>query len=141
MSASEPPRPVGDALRSVRRELGLGEPGELDELAAAWPALVGAMLADHAHVRALREGSSRSSPTPRWASQLRFREWASQLRYLDQVLVERITAELPGVAVRQVRVAVARAGVLAEAPDHGADLRAHDPRNCLWRRRNVTPVW
>ena len=102
MSASEPPRPVGDALRSVRRELGLGEPGELDELAAAWPTLVGAMLADHAHVRALREGIlTIVADAP---------EWASQLRYLDQVLVERITAELPGVAVREVRVAVARAG-------------------------------
>jgi predicted nucleic acid-binding Zn ribbon protein len=94
------PRPIGDALRSVRRELGLGEPSHFDALTAAWPELVGTALAAHARPRALRDGVLGivvDGP-----------EWASQLRFLDQVLVERIAADLPQVEVREVRVTVAR---------------------------------
>lgn len=97
---TDEPRPVGDALRSVRRELGLGEPSHFDALVEAWPNLVGDTLAAHARPRALRDGVLGivvDGP-----------EWASQLRYLDRVLVERIAAELPAVEVREVRVAVAR---------------------------------
>jgi predicted nucleic acid-binding Zn ribbon protein len=96
--ADDEPRPVGDALRSVRRELGLGEPSHFDALTAAWAELVGPALAAHARPRALRDGVLGivvDGP-----------EWASQLRFLDRVLVERIAAELPEVTVSEVRVTV-----------------------------------
>lgn len=97
---SDEPRPIGDALRSVRRELGLGEPSHFDALVAAWPDLVGEALAAHTRLRSLRDGVLTivvDAP-----------QWASQLRYLDRVLLDRIGAELPDVAVHEVRVSVAR---------------------------------
>jgi predicted nucleic acid-binding Zn ribbon protein len=96
------PRPLSDSLRSVRRELGLGEPSHFDAIVAAWPALVGEPLAAHARPRALRDGVLGivvDGP-----------EWASQLRFLDQVLLDRIAADLPEVAVAEVRVTVTRPG-------------------------------
>lgn len=97
---SDEPRPVGDALRSVRRELGLGEPSHFDALVAAWPELVGDALAAHTRLRSLRDGVLTivvDAP-----------QWASQLRYLDRVLLERIADGLPNVVVHEVRVSVAR---------------------------------
>jgi predicted nucleic acid-binding Zn ribbon protein len=97
---SDEPRPVGDALRSVRRELGLGEPSQFDALVAAWSELVGDALAAHTRLRSLRDGVL--------VIVVDGPEWASQLRYLDRVLLDRIAAELPDAAVQEVRVAVAR---------------------------------
>jgi predicted nucleic acid-binding Zn ribbon protein len=97
---SDDPRPVGDALRSVRRELGLGEPSHFDALVAAWPELVGDALAAHTRLRSLRDGVL--------VIVVDAPEWASQLRYLDRVLLERIASDLPDVVVSEVRVAVAR---------------------------------
>lgn len=90
---------VDEALGAIRRELGLGAPGEIDLVAEVWAELVGPALAAHSRPRAVRGGILSivvDDPV-----------WAGQFRYLDQVLVERIGATLPAVTVREVRVAVA----------------------------------
>lgn len=95
---SDEPRPIADALGAVRRDLGLGRPGGLAALGAAWAQLVGPALAAHTRPRAVRDGVLAivaDGPA-----------WAGQLRYLDRVLVERIATEVPGVEVREVRVSV-----------------------------------
>lgn len=97
---TDDPRPLSDALRSVRRDLGLGEPSHFDAITAAWDDLVGAPLAAHSRPRALRDGVL--------AIAVDGPEWASQLRYLDQILLERVAADLPSLDVREVRVSVVR---------------------------------
>jgi predicted nucleic acid-binding Zn ribbon protein len=97
--ADEMPR-VGDALDAIRRELGMGEPSEIDAIATGWDQLVGAALAAHSRPQSVRGGVLvvlADSPA-----------WAGQLRYLDEVLVTRIADELPAVTVSEVRVSVAR---------------------------------
>jgi predicted nucleic acid-binding Zn ribbon protein len=96
------PVPVTDALDAIRREYRLPEPSELDEVSAAWAGMVGDALARHSRPQSLRGGVLVVLADAA--------AWAGQLRYLDQVLVERIGAELPAVTVREVRVAVAREG-------------------------------
>jgi predicted nucleic acid-binding Zn ribbon protein len=91
---------IGAPLDAIRRELGMGEPSEMDAVRAGWDALVGPALATHSRPQSLRGGVLTvlaDGPA-----------WAGQLRYLDEVLVARIGEELPAVAVREVRVAVAR---------------------------------
>jgi predicted nucleic acid-binding Zn ribbon protein len=104
MSASDDrgPMRITDALDAIRREYRMAEPSELDALSAGWGALVGDALARHSRPQSLRSGVLVVLADAA--------AWAGQLRYLDRVLVERIAAELPAVTVREVRVAVARAG-------------------------------
>ncbi len=96
--SSDSMRPIGDALGAVRRDLGLGRPGTIDALIAAWPSLVGDALAAHSRPRALRDGVL--------AIVVDGPAWAGQLKYLDSVLVERIAAEVPIAEVHEVRVSV-----------------------------------
>lgn len=99
---SDEPRPVGDALDAVRRELRIDAPAGFAALEAAWPDLVGPALAAHSRPRALREGVlSVLADGP---------AWAGQMSYLDEVLVARIAVEVPSARVREVRVTVAREG-------------------------------
>jgi predicted nucleic acid-binding Zn ribbon protein len=104
MSARDDPGParITDALDAIRREYRMPEPSELDALTGHWAALVGDALAKHSRPQSLRSGV-----LVVLADAV---AWAGQLRYLNQVLVDRIAAELPAVTVREVRVAVARAG-------------------------------
>jgi predicted nucleic acid-binding Zn ribbon protein len=95
----EPPRVI-DALDAIRREFRMGAPSEIDALLAGWDDLVGAALAAHSRPQTVRGGVLVVLADSA--------AWAGQLRYLDQVLVERIAAELPQVTVREVRVSVAR---------------------------------
>lgn len=99
MSGDEVPK-VGDALDAIRRELGLGAPTEIDAVEAAWASLVGAALAAHSRPQTVRGGVLVVIADGA--------AWAGQLRYLDQVLVDRIAAELPAVEVRELRVSVPR---------------------------------
>jgi predicted nucleic acid-binding Zn ribbon protein len=90
---------VDEPLDAIRRELGLGEPGEMDRIAAGWDDLVGPALAAHSRPRSVRGGVLSivvDGPA-----------WAGQLRYLDEVLLARIAESLPDVEVREVRVTVA----------------------------------
>src|SRR5262245_50847160 len=102
MSAGDDPgpAPVTAALDAIRREYRLPEPSELDAVTEAWAGLVGDALARHSRPQSLRGGVLVVVADAA--------AWAGQLRYLDQVLVERIAAELPAVTVREVRVTVAR---------------------------------
>jgi predicted nucleic acid-binding Zn ribbon protein len=97
---SDEPARVGEALDKIRREFHMGAPSEIDALVVAWAELVGAALAAHSRPQTVRDGV-----LVVLADGV---AWAGQLRYLDQVLVERIAAELPAVTVREVRVSVAR---------------------------------
>jgi predicted nucleic acid-binding Zn ribbon protein len=89
---------VGDALERVRAELGLPEPSALHAIEARWPEIVGADVAAHAHIDAVRDGVvtiTADGPV-----------WASQLRYLEAAIVAGAAAVVgPGV-VRGVRVRV-----------------------------------
>jgi predicted nucleic acid-binding Zn ribbon protein len=96
----EDPSRVVDALDAIRREFGMGAPAEIDAIVGSWAALVGAALAAHSAPQSLRGGVLVVIADGA--------AWAGQLRYLDQVLVERIAAELPAVTVREVRVSVSR---------------------------------
>jgi predicted nucleic acid-binding Zn ribbon protein len=90
---------IDEPLAAIRRELGLGQPGEMDLLAAGWDDLVGPALAAHSRPRSVRDGVLSivvDGPA-----------WAGQLRYLDEVLLARIAESLPAVEVREVRVSVA----------------------------------
>jgi predicted nucleic acid-binding Zn ribbon protein len=100
VSAGDDPARVGDALDAIRRELGMGAPSELDAIDAAWGSLVGAALAAHSRPQTVRGGVLVVVADAA--------AWAGQLRYLDQVLVDRIAEELPGVTVHEVRVSVPR---------------------------------
>ena len=92
------PVALRDAVASVGRELGIPEPGALQLLVSAWPEIVGANVATHASIRAIRDGvCTIEADAP---------AWATQLRYLETKLVER-AAECcgPGV-VTTVRIVV-----------------------------------
>lgn len=100
--AGDGPARITDALDAIRREFRMGDPSELDTIGAAWGALVGEPLAKHSRPQSLRGGVLVVVADAA--------AWAGQLRYQDQVLVDRIAAELPAVTVREVRVSVARGG-------------------------------
>jgi predicted nucleic acid-binding Zn ribbon protein len=94
---------IDASLDAIRREFGMGEPGEIDLVTAEWDELVGPALAAHSRPRAVRGGVlSIVVDAP---------AWAGQLRYLDDVLLARIAESLPAVDVREVRVSVARGPV------------------------------
>lgn len=98
MSGKDEPRPVGDALRRVRRELGTPEPGELEAVRTAWPELVGASLAAHSEPLFLRAGVLRVAVDDP--------AWAGQFRYLGDQLVAALVARAPNAAIREVSVTV-----------------------------------
>jgi predicted nucleic acid-binding Zn ribbon protein len=90
---------VGDALERVRDELGLPAPAALDVLRERWADIVGADIAAHAHLIAVRDGvATVTADGPLWAT---------QLRYLEAAIVAGVEAVVgPGV-VAAVRVRVA----------------------------------
>jgi hypothetical protein len=111
VNESNPPRPVSDALRHVRRELDTPAPGYFERIRDSWPELVGAALADHSSPSHLRSGVLRvvvDDPA-----------WAGQFRYLADGLVQAIGERVPEAGVREVS-AVARRSV------DGADPAADD---------------
>ncbi len=94
----EPPVPVGDALAAISAELGLADPGELQAITEGWGDVVGASVAQHARIRALR-GTTLTVGVESGA-------WATELRHLEREVLARIEAIVgPGV-VTEVRVSV-----------------------------------
>ena len=88
--ARSEPVPLRDAIASVGRELGIPDPAAINLLADAWPEIVGAAVAQHAHVRSIRDGVCTvvvDAPA-----------WATQLRYVESQVVERV-AECCGTGV------------------------------------------
>ena len=103
---AEDPRPLGDALARIRRELGTPEPSQLEGIHAAWPELVGDLLAAHSTPLHLRDGVLRigvDDPA-----------WAGQFRYLTDGLVAALTERVPNAAIRDISVG---------APPGGRDTR------------------
>ena len=93
---AEDPRPLGDALARIRRELGTPEPSQLEGIRAAWPELVGDLLAAHSTPLHLRDGVLRigvDDPA-----------WAGQFRYLTDGLVAALAERVPNAAIRDISV-------------------------------------
>jgi predicted nucleic acid-binding Zn ribbon protein len=104
------PRPVSDALRHVRRELGTPAPGYFELIRDSWPELVGAALADHSVPSHLRSGVLRvivDDPA-----------WAGQFRYLADGLVQALGERVPEAGVREVSVVADRS---PREPETGSD--------------------
>lgn len=96
------PRPLSDALRRVRRDLGAPEPGALERLRVRWPELVGAALAAHSAPVGVREGRLRivvDDPA-----------WGGQFRYLHDALLTAVTGAFPDLAIRELSVTATPAG-------------------------------
>lgn len=96
------PRPLSDALRRVRRDLGAPEPGQLERLRQRWPELVGSALAAHSEPVGVREGRLRvvvDDPA-----------WGGQFRYLHDALVTAVGDAFPELAIREVSVTASPSG-------------------------------
>lgn len=94
------PRPVGEALEGLARELGLGNLELLGRVTANWTAAVGAEVA--AHTEPLRvEGRTLVVRALEPA-------WATQVRYLGAELARRLNAVVGVDAIDAVRVVVGR---------------------------------
>ena len=96
MSSGDDPRPVSDALRHVRRELGAPSPEALDTIRALWPDLVGDVLAAHSAPVVLRDGVLRVTVDDA--------AWRGRFRYLADQLRAAIGARLDGVEVHEIVV-------------------------------------
>ena len=112
------PRPIGDAMARVRRELGTPEPSQFEQIRDSWPELVGGSLAEHSIPLHLRSGVLRI--------QVDDPAWAGQFRYLSDSLVTALTDRVPGAGVREISVVAARSGESARGPK--AEAR-EDPEN------------
>jgi predicted nucleic acid-binding Zn ribbon protein len=94
------PRPVGDALRAVRRQLGTPAPSVLERVRSRWPEVAGEVLAAHSEPLHLRSGVLRV--------QVDDQAWAGQFRYLADTLVEKLAAAVPDAAIREISVTAGR---------------------------------
>jgi predicted nucleic acid-binding Zn ribbon protein len=98
----EDPRPVGDALRAVRRQLGTPAPSVFERVRDAWPEIVGEALARHSVPLHLRAGVLRvgvDDPA-----------WGGQFRYLTDTLVTALADRVPDAAIREISVTAGRPG-------------------------------
>jgi predicted nucleic acid-binding Zn ribbon protein len=105
---AEDPRPVGDALRAVRRQLGTPAPSVFERVRDAWPELVGDALARHSVPIHLRAGVLRirvDDPA-----------WGGQFRYLTDTLVAGLAERVPDAAIREISVTGRPDGEPANGP-------------------------
>jgi predicted nucleic acid-binding Zn ribbon protein len=109
---ADEPRPVGDALRAVRRQLGTPAPSVLERVRSLWPEVAGEVLAAHSEPLHLRAGVLRV--------QVDDQAWAGQFRYLNDTLVEALAAAVPDAAIREISVTAGRPGAGA-VPARPAD--------------------
>ncbi|HYT38978.1 MAG TPA: DUF721 domain-containing protein [Acidimicrobiia bacterium] len=103
-----PVRRLGEALSEVAADLHLDDPGDVAAVMAAWPAAVGAVIADHVRPRRLHDGEllvEVDAPI-----------WATQLRYLEEDVLRRLGRKIrPGV-VKTIRPVVRRGPGASPAP-------------------------
>jgi predicted nucleic acid-binding Zn ribbon protein len=93
---------VTDALGVIAGRLGIGDPGAIGAVLAAWPEVVGPAVAGHTTAKGVREGTL--------TVEVDGPEWTTQLRYLEADVVAKIAARVgPGV-VERVRWVVRGAG-------------------------------
>ncbi len=130
---AEEPRPVGDALARIRRELGTPEPSQLDRIRATWPELVGELLAAHSVPLHLRDGILRigvDDPA-----------WAGQFRYLTDGLVAELSERVPNAAIRDISVGASQG--VRDAPGDASRGRGMKPGSRRTRKpariRGVKP--
>jgi predicted nucleic acid-binding Zn ribbon protein len=109
---ADEPRPVGDALRAVRRQLGTPAPSVLERVRSRWSEVAGEVLAAHSEPLHLRAGVLRV--------QVDDQAWAGQFRYLADTLVEALAREVPDAAIREISVTAGRPGTGA-APARPTD--------------------
>jgi predicted nucleic acid-binding Zn ribbon protein len=107
------PRPLSDALRRVRRDLGAPEPGALERLRRRWPELVGGVLGDHSRPIGVREGRLRVAVDDP--------AWGSQFRYLNDTLLDAIREGFPELAIREISVTGGERGRGDRGGPDGAD--------------------
>ena len=96
------PVSLSESLAGVGRDLGLPDPTELTAVLDAWPELVGADIAGHAHVRSLRDGVllvAVDEPA-----------FATQLRYLETAVRDGAASVVGRPVVRSLRVVVKAPG-------------------------------
>ena len=92
------PMPIADALAAVRAELGLPAGDVLSTLDSRWAEIVGADVATHARLVAVRDGViSVAVDSP---------PWATQLRFLEATLIERANTVIGRDAVYAITVRV-----------------------------------
>jgi len=99
---ADEPRPVGDALRAVRRQLGTPAPSVLERVRTLWPEVAGAVLAAHSEPLHLRAGVLRIRVDDQ--------AWAGQFRYLTDTVVAALDAAVPGAAIRELSVTAGPSG-------------------------------
>ena len=119
---SEEPRPIGDALARVRRDLGTPEPSVFEQIRDSWSELVGKSLAQHSEPLHLRSGVLRigvDDPA-----------WAGQFRYLADTLVDALRQRVAKAGVREISVVATRgAPGRSEASDLGDSDGGSTPEN------------
>lgn len=94
------PTPLAETLDAVRRELGLGDPGQFETIRSGWSEAVGSALAERSRALDLRDGVLRiRADDAVAATELRYR--ATEI----QAWAERVA---PGCGVAKVRVSLAR---------------------------------
>ena len=109
---SDDPRPVGDALARISRELGTPEPSQLERIRDSWAELVGDALAAHSTPLHLRDGVLRITVDDP--------AWAGQFRYLSDGLVAELATRVPNAAITDISVGSSReTGGLAGGADGG----------------------
>jgi predicted nucleic acid-binding Zn ribbon protein len=92
------PIEMAEALDAVGDDLGMAGAGALGMLTQRWPEVVGDAIAEHAELRALRDGVLTIAVDGP--------EWATQLRYLGDDVRARVTDLVGADLVREVRVVV-----------------------------------
>jgi predicted nucleic acid-binding Zn ribbon protein len=95
---SDEPVLLRDSIDAVGRGLGMPPADAFAQLAAAWPEVVGPLLAPHAEVRSVRGGVC--------TVEVDGSGWATQLRYAEQQLLERAAACCGAGVVTSIRVVV-----------------------------------
>jgi len=97
---SDEPVRLRDAIAAFGRRLGMPEPNAISTLANDWPEIVGAALAAHSSVRAIRDGVC--------TVEVDDAGWATQVRYAESQLLERVRERCGAGVVDAIRVVVAR---------------------------------
>lgn len=92
------PRPIGESLAFVTRDLGLARPKDASLLVSHWSELVGAALADHTRPAHIRDGTL--------TIEVDEGAWAAPLKYLGDELRNRANAVLGATLVTDVRVII-----------------------------------
>lgn len=95
---SDEPRPIGESLAFVTRNLGIARPADAAALLDAWPTLVGDALAQHTRPASLRNATL--------TIEVDDGTWGAPLKYLGDTLIERANEVLGAPSISAVRVVV-----------------------------------